>query len=199
MRDNARNVVKLRKERDKSTEWLRDQVVKLAHGGLALKTARTSKIAIKDSDGPTNKLRLNSMYFFLYDPKHKKTLPYYDTFPLIIPFNYTEDGFYGLNLHYLPPYMRAALMDRIIGIMNKRGMTDEKKYRFTASMLNAIKNMPEFQPCVKRYLSAHVRSLFRPVPPEEWQYAVLLNSENFEKASKSTVWADSLRKIGASK
>jgi hypothetical protein len=95
--------------------------------------------------------------------------------------------------------MRAALMDRIIGIMNKRGMTDEKKYRFTASMLNAIKNMPEFQPCVKRYLSAHVRSLFRPVPPEEWQYAVLLNSENFEKASKSTVWADSLRKIGASK
>ena len=28
--------------------------------------------------------RMGDMYMFFYDPKHKETLPYYDTFPLIL-------------------------------------------------------------------------------------------------------------------
>ena len=28
---------------------------------------------------------VGSMYMFFYDPKHKETLPYYDTFPLAHP------------------------------------------------------------------------------------------------------------------
>jgi hypothetical protein len=27
------------------------------------------------------------MYFYYYDPKHKETLPYYDRFPLVLPFS----------------------------------------------------------------------------------------------------------------
>ena len=52
---------------------------------------------------------IGQMYMFQYDPKYKDVLPYYDRFPLVIPFEQTRrvgiaqgDGFYGLNLHYLP-------------------------------------------------------------------------------------------------
>ena len=34
--------------------------------------------------------RLN---MFFYDPKYKKTLPYYDTFPLVLPLENYPDGF----------------------------------------------------------------------------------------------------------
>lgn len=197
LRDTShlRGVIKRNREVDKSTEWLRDQVVKLAHGELDLKTARTSRLANKPTDGPTNRLRLGSMYFFVYDPKTKDKLNYYDTFPLIFPFNYRDNGFIGWNLHYLPPELRVVVLDKIHEIFAARGMRDEAKYKLTYSMLNALKEFPEFQPCIKRYLSDHVRSLFRPVPPEEWQYSVLLNSQNFVKASKEKVWQDSVKMI----
>lgn len=192
---HLKGVVHVRREADKSTEWLRDQVVKLA-GGIDLKRAPGSRRANKIGDGYTNRMRLGSMYFFSYDPKHAKTLPYYDTFPLIFAINYYDDGFLGMNLHYLPPHMRAILLDKITEIFEKRGMTDASKYKLTFSMLNALKEMPEFKPCVKRYLATHVRSLFMPVAPEEWQYSVLLNSENFKKASKFKVWEESVKKMG---
>ena len=38
---------------------------------------------------------LGMMYSFKYDPKHKKTLPYYDTFPLIFPVEQYNDGILG--------------------------------------------------------------------------------------------------------
>lgn len=188
------------KDSEKSTQWLRDMVVKLAHGDGDLKTKKAfySRRANKVGDGPTNRIRLGNMYFFLYDPLLKKTLPYYDTFPLIIAYAYAENGnFYGLNLHYLPPSYRAALLDKIIEIFQARGMTDESKFKLTISMLRKIKDMPEFGPCIKQYKPDHVRSLFQPVPPEEWQYSVLLNAEAFKKASKYQVWKDSLKRMSA--
>jgi hypothetical protein len=54
------------------------------------------------------------MYMYFYDPKHKKTLPYYDRFPLIVAVKPAPGGFYGLNLHYLPPILRARLFDGLL-------------------------------------------------------------------------------------
>src|SRR6056300_881927 len=41
------------------------------------------------------------MYMFLYDAKTKKKLPYWDAFPLVVPYARTQNGFMGLNFHYL--------------------------------------------------------------------------------------------------
>ena len=57
-----------------------------------------------------NKARIGSMYMYFYDPKHRETLPYYDVFPLTIMVEPVRGGFYGLNLHYLPLALRAAIM-----------------------------------------------------------------------------------------
>ena len=54
--------------------------------------------------------RLN---MFIYDPKLKKKLPYYDTFPLVLPVDTFRGGFVGLNFHYLPYIMRFRLLQEI--------------------------------------------------------------------------------------
>src|SRR6056300_1729935 len=52
------------------------------------------------------------MNFFLYDPKGKNELPYYDRFPLVLPIGESEStGFVGLNFHYLSIPMRLKLLN----------------------------------------------------------------------------------------
>ena len=50
-----------------------------------------------------------NMYMYYYDAKHKATLPYFDGFPLIIMMGPAKGGFKGVNLHYLPPVLRAKM------------------------------------------------------------------------------------------
>ena len=38
------------------------------------------------------------MYMMMYDPKHKRTLPYYDRFPLVIPIEPAKGGFLRIKL-----------------------------------------------------------------------------------------------------
>ncbi len=70
---------------------------------------------LKDSalDKTTRNISGN-MYMYFYDPKHKKTLPYYDRFPLTIMVEPAPGGFYGLNLHYLRPDIRAQFLDELM-------------------------------------------------------------------------------------
>ena len=46
---------------------------------------------------------VGSMIMFFYDPKTKDTLPYYDTFPLVVVVGPAPGGFYGLNLRRFNP------------------------------------------------------------------------------------------------
>jgi hypothetical protein len=131
------------------------------------------------------------MYMFFYDPKHKDTLPYYDRFPLIFPFKMTPDGFYGLNLHYIFPMLRAKLMDAFLDITNNKAFDDTTKLRLSYDLLNASSRYKYFKPCVKRYLNNHVTSRFLYVDPSKWTMALFLPTEKFANANKLDVFADS--------
>ena len=48
-----------------------------------------------------------------------------------------------------------------------------------------------FKPCVKRYLSSNMGRMIR-VSPEDWQSAIYLPVERFQKKGKQTVWKDSM-------
>ena len=48
-------------------------------------------------------------------------------------------------------------------------------------------------PCVKRYLGDHVKSSTVRIDADEWEIAIFLPVERFQKESKKTVWADSRR------
>ena len=54
--------------------WFRD---------TARKTQVSPKAVLSDAQRHRTRVAMGRMYAFYYDPKHKKTLPYYDKFPLI--------------------------------------------------------------------------------------------------------------------
>ena len=70
------SVVKAARGRPKSTDWYREKIREFGTP-KALDLIRDGKQASRPFIG-----RLN---MFFYDPKLKKKLPYYDTFPLVLP------------------------------------------------------------------------------------------------------------------
>lgn len=132
-----------------------------------------------------------SMYMFAYDAKHKDTLPYYDAFPIIFPVKLLDDGFLGLNFHYLQPNLRAMLMDSLYTLNTDPKMTQKSKIMLSYQLLRAASQFKYFKPCLKRYLYSQFRSRFIYVDPESWDIALFLPTEQFKGATASQVWADS--------
>lgn len=138
---------------------------------------------------------VGNMYMFNYSPKTAATLPYYDQFPVIFPFEKTKDGFYGVNLHYLPHMYRARLMDILHTFVNNDKY--DESTRLQAVTYNTLRGMSSFfKPCVKRYLNKQVTSRFIYVHPKHWELALFLPLEQFAKENKDKIHRDSLRMAG---
>ena len=132
-----------------------------------------------------------AMFMFFYDPKHKKTLPYYDSFPLIIAVGPAEGGFVGLNLHYLPIALRAKFLDGLMDTTNNKKYDESTKFAISYSMLKSASKLKYFKPCYKHYLTKHVRGKLALVPAPEWEIATFLPTADFQKASTSTIYGQS--------
>lgn len=171
-----------------ATQWLRDQAANV-------QTASPSQLVSKQSDRLVRALTVGRMYLFMYDPKTKETLPYYDRFPLIFPFRRVADGFYGINMHYLPHILRARLMDNLYSLANNNLKDDSTKLRLSYQLLNSAAKFKYFKPCVKHYLNNHVKSRYLWIPADQWDTALFLPLERFVGASKQQVWRDSRNKV----
>jgi len=135
------------------------------------------------------------MNMFFYDPKTKDTLPFYDRFPLVIIVGPAEKGFYGLNLHYLPPILRAKLLDGLLDITNNKKYDETTKFQISYNMLNSSAKMRYFKPCFKHYLTQHVRSRLGRVPAPEWEIATFLPTASWEKSNSANVYKQSRKMI----
>lgn len=137
---------------------------------------------------------------FFYDAKHKKTLPYWDKFPLVFPLDFWQanDGtnrMLGINLHYLPPVFRAKLMDALYTTANNKKFDKTTQLRISYQILKSASKFRYFKPCVKEYILERVASPFMYVNPKRWDMALLLPTERFQKKSKQYVWNDSVRQF----
>jgi len=141
-----------------------------------------------------NRTVLGKMYMFRYQAKHKDTLPYYDRFPLIFMVDPAPKGFYGINLHYLPPTIRAIFFDKLLDVANNDKFNSKTKLKISYDILNGVTKYKEFQPCFKRYLTAYMRSKPIFVPASEWEAVLFLPSDSFIGAKRDFVWRES-RKI----
>ena len=137
---------------------------------------------------------IGSMQMFFYDPKHKETLPYYDTFPLVIVVKPAKGGFLGLNLHYLPPTLRAMFLDALMDNVTSK-KSDDAKFDLTVRLLAGTSKLRYYEPCIKHYLNSHVKSKFAEVKAPEWEIATFLPTAQFQKASNTKVYADSRKMI----
>ena len=154
-----------------SIEWFRKKATQLG---------RVSRIALMQEEEISLRNRpkttpFGEMYMFIYDAKYKDTLPYYDAFPLVIPTGPAAGGFYGINLHYLPPILRAKALDALLG----EGDVPAKFIK----------------PTIHRYLFRQVRSRFALVDKPEWEIATFLPTADFRGAGTATVYRDSRRKM----
>lgn len=169
--------------------WLREQA-------QSVRTVSNPKQSLtQKTDRLVTAVTVGRMYLFMYDPKTKEDLPYYDRFPLIFPFKRVQGGFYGINMHYLPHMLRAKLMDNLYSLANNKNNDDSTKLRLSYALLNSAARFKHFSPCVKHYLNSHVKTRFLWVPADQWETALFLPLERFQGATKQQVWRDSRRKI----
>lgn len=120
---------------------------------------------------------IGKMYLFNYDPKYKETLPVYDKFPLVIPMDIYDDGFLGLNLHYLDPYSRLILLDRLHDFINNDKYDDTTRFRLSYDLLASSRRYRLIDQCVKRYLYSHIMSSLIYIEPDQWETAIFLPTE----------------------
>ena len=133
-----------------------------------------------------------NLNLFWYRPKTAKKLPYYDTFPIVLPFEQHRNGFTGINFHYLPIYMRIKLLELL-----DAGYGDENKGRLQV-FWHDLRDLKLVKPIVRRYLAPNVQSLFLHIPLEDMFVGILLPVEKFYKGeykskrgvSSRVVWND---------
>jgi hypothetical protein len=125
---------------------------------------------------------------FFYDPKTKDQMPYYDEFPLILMVGPAPGGFYGLNLHYLSPHLRAILFDKLMEHMTNNKYDEDTKIHITYNMLLNTRSLRLFEPCFKRYLFTHIRSATTEVPAKEWEIALFMPTDSFVGQSRQKIW-----------
>lgn len=146
----------------------------------------------EDSSIQTAKPRIGRLYTYLYNPKTKDRLPYYDIVPLVIPIAFTQNGFYGLNFHYLSLKERNTLLNLLLPFEEKT--LDAKKIQISHAKLQALAS-GVWSPCCKRYLWTHIRTKFVHIPPKDWREVIKLPVVSFQKASTSTVYRDTKRNM----
>jgi hypothetical protein len=172
-----------------SLAWLREKIAEIK------RPAAIVRDIVQEKSRRTNQLKLGRLYAFVYDPKSKDDLPYYDKFPLVLVLEKYPDGFLGLNLHYLPYKYRVAFLTKLV----KYAVTDKEddivRLRVTYDILNASRRFKEFKPCLKRYLFNHMRSRLLTIQPNEWETATLLPLQMFKGATVNKVWKESVEEI----
>ncbi len=173
------SVVQAAKGRPKSTAWFRDKIAELGKP-TATQLIKDGKKAARPFYGNLN--------MFFYDPKFKKTLPYYDRFPLVLPLERYSDGFLGINLHYLPIPLRIRLLDELMDYSTDTNFDSKTKIN---TDYKKLKNVKLIKPTLKRYLAGHVKSAFRRIDGDEFTVATLLPVQRFSKSSAAKVWNDS--------
>ena len=151
--------------------WYRNRIKELGTPSTA-ELLRSGKLAKRPHEGFLN--------MYIYAPKLKDKLPYYDTFPLIMYLKPAEKGFYGLNFHYLPYALRARLLDA--------AGQDELS-------VSAVEGNSLTRPTIKRYLFGYARSMFRKIDIEDNLTAIMLPVQRFKKASDTQVWSDSRKML----
>lgn len=177
--------------RELSLRWYKSKVNTLAGKEIS---AREHIRAGAEKNNITTFPSFNMMNLFYYNPLYGEKYPYYDIYPLVLPFKRHNNGFTGINFHYLPIPLRIKMLERI------QIFEEGDKIKVNWSVLSKYK---EFKPTIKRYRTQRIRSKFLKIVSEDMLIAILLPVQQFYSGewSKKTrvkereVWRDSRRII----
>ena len=178
------------KEVKRSAQWFQDKIKGLKgevkNRFSSTNAAKFYRESEKINDAVFKKrVSLGDMFCYYYNPKYRKTLPYYDMFPMIMLLSAEKETFLGINFHYLRPKWRAILLDRVTAKIGG-GIPKWSKLR----------NIKQIAPTIKRYRFDHIMRKVIPIEEDEQEIAIFLPTERFKKSGKAKVWSESERKFG---
>lgn len=172
---------------ERSARWYQTAVREYASGINTFQEVQNS-----DLGKVATQLDVGKMYMFAYDPMTKETLPYWDNLPLVVICDPLPTGFSGINLHYLSPLLRANLLDRLMPSVDK--VDSDSKLRSNWSFVRNFSRFPETRKSTKRYLTQQIRGQMIEVNPRHWKSAVFLPVQQFQGASASKIYRDTMTK-----
>ena len=137
---------------------------------------REDKVTIRPNFGQMN--------LFYYRPKGPEKLPYYDVFPLVIPMGRRlNNGFIGINFHYLSVPQRWMLLERLQMFETPSELdafdSEEGEDKVMALFWPKIKMKRGVKPLVRRYLTKNIQSYFLKIELSEMLIAISLPLEKF--------------------
>lgn len=158
------------------------QLARKGVGWFLGKISELRKVVVKPrkfiiSEDVTKKLTIGRVYLFQYKPKYKDTLPVWDEFPLVLPFQATPTGFIGINLHYLPYSMRALLLYNLTKI--NPTATEKKKMSVSWEILSNMAKVDVGQYATHQYLLSHIASPVRVIRVEDYAKMIMLPVHKF--------------------
>jgi hypothetical protein len=177
-----------------SLSWLMKRIADLRSPSRLI-TPITKEKTRHTRHNDRQKFLMGGLYYFMYDPKGKDDMPYYDRFPLVMPLKREVDGFLGLNFHYLPIKHRIVFAKKLLPLAVYDDDDEIKRIRITYPILNASSKYKEFRPCLKKYLYSHIKSRILAVEPQEWDIAMYLPVHQFKKEQARNIWQDSIQDI----
>ena len=178
------------KEVKRSTKWFHDKIKGLKgevrNRFSATNAAKFYRESEKINDAVfKRRVSLGDLFCYYYNPKYRKTLPYYDMFPMIMLLSAEKETFLGINFHYLRPKWRAILLDRVTA-----------KIGGGLPKWNKLRQIRQIAPTIKRYRYDHIMRKVIPIEDNEQEIAIFLPTERFKESGKTKVWSESERKFG---
>ena len=166
--------------RDLSIRWYRQKVQELLPKPQVRRMIRegykTQKVTVRPNFGMMN--------LFYYRPKGAEKLPYYDIFPLVIPMGRRlNDGFVGINFHYLSVPQRWLLLERLSMFQIPSELdsfdSEEGAGEVMALFWSKIRRKRGVKPIVRRYLTKNIQSYFLKIELSEMLIALAIPMERF--------------------
>ena len=166
--------------RELSMRWYRQKVQDLLPKpqvrAMIREGVKNQKVTVRPNFGTMN--------LFYYRPKGAAKLPYYDIFPLVIPIGRRlNDGFVGLNFHYLSVPQRWLLLERLSMFQVPSELdsfdTEEGAGEVMALFWSKIRRKRGVKPIVKRYLTKNIQSRFLRIELSEMLISLSIPMERF--------------------
>ena len=178
---------KASKNEIKPASWYKDQIRQ-----LGLNTIDTQRLM---KEGKlTSRALPGFMYLFKYDPKDKN-IPYYDMFPLVIPFRRVNEGFVGINFHYLPYPIRLNILKEFEKYASDKNLNERTRVRLNYRLIERSRVFRFVSPAIRRYSNQQLRTRLLNIPFNDWQVASQLPVQKFRKATMETAIRDSIKKF----
>lgn len=131
---------------------------------------------------------VGKLYAFIYDAKHKATLPYWDRFPLIIFLGNSRSKvagtamMHGLNLHYIPPKARQQFLEELLKSYSSTDqLSNSTKLKIDWSKVKGFQGADKM---IKAYLPNHVKGVFVEIKPSDWANVVMMPLQSFQSQGK---------------